>query len=81
MDQHLEEPANSDLNSMLDDEVMSISSFGTDDSKEESTANKILDEITNLNASADQPSDPLGHLLAEMSSLSTRMLNLESSLA
>ncbi|GKD63688.1 hypothetical protein Tco_1305796, partial [Tanacetum coccineum] len=93
----VEEPADSDLHSMFDDKVKSISGFEAADSNEEgtentqpkvtltqsekATADNILDEMAALKASVDKPSDPLGHLWAEISSLSNKVNNLESSLA
>ncbi|GJZ33969.1 hypothetical protein Tco_0579405 [Tanacetum coccineum] len=97
MDQRVEELVDSDLHSMPDDEVESIFGFETADSNEEgtenikpkvtltqskeATTNNILDEMADLKASTDKPSDPLGHLRAEISSLSNKVNNLESSLA
>ncbi|GKA85566.1 hypothetical protein Tco_0807220 [Tanacetum coccineum] len=69
MDQRKEEPTDSDLHSMPDDET------------EEATADNILDEMANLKAFVDRPLDPLGHLRAEVSSLSNKVNNLESFLA
>ncbi|GJT45616.1 hypothetical protein Tco_0954331 [Tanacetum coccineum] len=75
MDQRVEELTNSDLHSMPDDEAESISGFEAADSKEEgtenikpkvtltqskkATTNNILDEMADLKASTDKPSDPL----------------------
>ncbi|GJZ38950.1 hypothetical protein Tco_0585513 [Tanacetum coccineum] len=59
MDQHKEEPADSDLHSMPDDEVQSISGFDSSNSNDEATADKTLDEVANLKAFADKPSYPL----------------------
>ncbi|GJS80606.1 hypothetical protein Tco_0730487 [Tanacetum coccineum] len=97
MDQRVDEQANFDRHLMPNDEVESISGFEATDSKEkgtkntetkinltqseEATANNILDEMSNLKASVDKPSDPLGHLRAEISSLSNKVDNLESFLA
>ncbi|GJT81882.1 hypothetical protein Tco_1056224 [Tanacetum coccineum] len=47
----------------------------------EDIADNILDEMADLKAFADKPSDPLGHLRPEISSLSNKVDNLESSLA
>ncbi|GJZ38954.1 hypothetical protein Tco_0585517 [Tanacetum coccineum] len=58
-------------------EIKFIKSFRT----EEAVANNILDEMVDLKASANKPSDPLGHLRAEVFSLSNKVDNLESSLA
>ncbi|GKF91815.1 hypothetical protein Tco_0275516, partial [Tanacetum coccineum] len=82
---------------MPDDEVMLISRFEAAESNdkgteftetkvslthsEEAIADNILDEMATLKAFADKPSDPLGHLRAEIFSLSTKVENLESSLA
>ncbi|GKD06735.1 hypothetical protein Tco_1181709 [Tanacetum coccineum] len=65
----VEEPADSDLHPMSDDE------------SEKVTADNILDEMAALKAFVDKPSDPLGRLWAEISSLSNKVDNLESSLA
>ncbi|GKC09316.1 hypothetical protein Tco_1000926 [Tanacetum coccineum] len=81
MDQHENEPVDSDLHSTLDDEVQSIYGFEPTDSYEEGTANNILDEMADLQASTNKPSDLLGHLRDEVSSLSNKVKNLESSLA
>nr|GEU37484.1 hypothetical protein [Tanacetum cinerariifolium] len=48
---------------------------------EETTGDNLLDEVTDLNASADMPFDPLGPLQAEISSLTTKVKNLVSPLA
>ncbi|GJS24928.1 hypothetical protein Tco_0453560 [Tanacetum coccineum] len=80
----VEEPTDFDLHSMPDDEVESISGFEAADSNEEgteNTADNILDKIADLKASADNTSDPLGHLQTDISSLSNKVENLESSLA
>ncbi|GJT76859.1 retrovirus-related pol polyprotein from transposon TNT 1-94 [Tanacetum coccineum] len=93
----VEEPADSGLHFMPDDEVMLISRFEAAESNdkgteftetkvslthsEEATADNILDEMATLKAFADKPSDPLGHLRAKIFSLSTKVENLESSLA
>ncbi|GJW13125.1 retrovirus-related pol polyprotein from transposon TNT 1-94 [Tanacetum coccineum] len=66
MNQLVEEPADSDLHSMPDDEVI---------------VDNILDEMADIKDSTDKPSDPLGHLWAKMSFLSNKVDNLESSLA
>ncbi|GKG03177.1 hypothetical protein Tco_0310813 [Tanacetum coccineum] len=84
-----------DLYLMVDDEVNSVSSFeasrstdGENDraktnielsQSDEATTDYILDEMTDLKASATKPSDPLGHLQAELSSFTTKVANLESS--
>ncbi|GKC30106.1 hypothetical protein Tco_1037400, partial [Tanacetum coccineum] len=47
----------------------------------EATTDNILDEMADLKSSADKPSDTRGHLRAEISSLSNKVDNLESSLA
>ncbi|GKD41983.1 hypothetical protein Tco_1266628 [Tanacetum coccineum] len=47
----------------------------------EDIADNILDEMTDLKAFADKPSDPIGYLRPEISSLSNKVDNLESSLA
>nr|GEW70406.1 hypothetical protein [Tanacetum cinerariifolium] len=60
-DQRMKEPTDSDLHSIPDDEVVSISGFRTDDSNEERT------EFTK-----PKSSNPLGHLRKEISSLSTQ---------
>ncbi|GKA07375.1 retrovirus-related pol polyprotein from transposon TNT 1-94 [Tanacetum coccineum] len=85
LDQRVEKPTDSNLHSMLDDEVESISGFEAADSNEEgtkntepkvtltqseeATADNIPNEMADLKASADKPLDPLGHLWAEISSL------------
>ncbi|GKB69284.1 hypothetical protein Tco_0930696 [Tanacetum coccineum] len=81
MDQREEEPADSDLHSKPDDDVQSISGFEATNSNKEDTADNTLDVRKNLNASANKPSNLLGHLLAEVSFLSNKVKNLESSLA
>ncbi|GKC71515.1 hypothetical protein Tco_1117398 [Tanacetum coccineum] len=84
MDQRMEEPADFDLHSIPDDEVVSISGFEAADSNKEgneNTVDNILDEMADLKSSADKPSDTRGHLRAEISSLSNKVDNLESSLA
>ncbi|GJU09757.1 hypothetical protein Tco_1132153 [Tanacetum coccineum] len=74
MDQLVEEPDDSDLHLMPDDEVESISGFEVADSNEERTENtepkvtltqseeattdNTLDEMADLKASANNPSDP-----------------------
>ncbi|GJT94347.1 retrovirus-related pol polyprotein from transposon TNT 1-94, partial [Tanacetum coccineum] len=76
LDQRVEKPTDSNLHSMLDDEVESISRFEAADSNEEgtentepkvtltqseeATADNILDEMADLKASADKLSNPLG---------------------
>ncbi|GKC44590.1 hypothetical protein Tco_1062312, partial [Tanacetum coccineum] len=50
MDQREEEPADSDLHSMPDDEVQSISGFDSSNSNDEATADKTLDEEQLLKA-------------------------------
>ncbi|GJV75123.1 hypothetical protein Tco_1506707 [Tanacetum coccineum] len=93
MDQRMDEPADSDLHSMPDDEVVSISGFGTDDSNEEgaectetkvsltqseeATVDNLIDELTDLNTFAAKQSDPIGHLCKEIISLTAQ---LESSI-
>ncbi|GKE54897.1 hypothetical protein Tco_1490053 [Tanacetum coccineum] len=47
----------------------------------EATVNNIIDEIADFKASTDKPSDPLGRLQNEVSSLSYKVENLYSSLA
>ncbi|GJU16880.1 hypothetical protein Tco_1183130 [Tanacetum coccineum] len=85
LDQRVEKPTDSNLHSMLDDEVESISGFEAADSNEEgtentepkvtltqseeATADNIPDEMADLKASADKLSNPLGHLWAEVPSL------------
>ncbi|GJT47291.1 retrovirus-related pol polyprotein from transposon TNT 1-94 [Tanacetum coccineum] len=97
MDELVEETAESNLHSMPNDEVELISWFEVAHSKEKGTANtetkvtliqseeatadNILDELDDLKASADNPSDPLGYLRAKISSLSNKVDNLEFSLA
>ncbi|GKB34254.1 retrovirus-related pol polyprotein from transposon TNT 1-94, partial [Tanacetum coccineum] len=89
--------ADSDLHLLPDDEVESVSGFEAAESSakeyvkagskveltqsEEASTDNLLDEMTNLNASADKSSDPFGPLLAEFSYLSTKVANLESFLA
>ncbi|GJY21937.1 retrovirus-related pol polyprotein from transposon TNT 1-94 [Tanacetum coccineum] len=89
--------ADSDLHSLPDDEVESVYGFEAAEScakeyvkagskveltqSEEAYADNLLDEMTNLNASADKRSDPFSPLLAEFLYLSTKVANLESSLA
>ncbi|GJS79118.1 hypothetical protein Tco_0728999 [Tanacetum coccineum] len=95
-DQLMEEEVDSDLKSMPDDEVESVSGFevaeSTDEENDtaetkvkltqsENTVDNILDEMTSLNASTDKPSDPLGPIQAELSSFTTKIEKLESSLA
>ncbi|GKE01395.1 hypothetical protein Tco_1389378 [Tanacetum coccineum] len=65
----MEEPTDFDLHSMSDDE------------SEKATTDNILDEMATLKDFVDKPSDPLGRLWAEISSLSNKVDNLESSLA
>ncbi|GJV79964.1 hypothetical protein Tco_1515834 [Tanacetum coccineum] len=48
---------------------------------EEATTDNIIDEMADLKASADKPSEPLCHLRAEISVLSNKVATLESSLA
>ncbi|GJU61114.1 hypothetical protein Tco_1238880 [Tanacetum coccineum] len=84
IDKLVKEPTDFDLHSMPDDEVESISGFEAADSNEEETGNtadNILDKIDDLKASADNTSDPLGHLQTDISSLSNKVENLESSLS
>ncbi|GJZ48066.1 hypothetical protein Tco_0601898 [Tanacetum coccineum] len=69
MDQLMEEPADYDLHSMSNDE------------SEEATVDNILDEMANLKDSANKPSDLLGSLKNEVSLLTSKVKNLESSLA
>ncbi|GKB74353.1 retrovirus-related pol polyprotein from transposon TNT 1-94 [Tanacetum coccineum] len=75
LNQRMEEPTDSDLHSIPDDEVVSIYGFRTNDSNEEGTeytepkvtltqseeanAGNLNNEITNLNTSAAKTSDPL----------------------
>ncbi|GKB22013.1 hypothetical protein Tco_0855936 [Tanacetum coccineum] len=89
--------ADSDLHLLPDDEVESVSGFEAAESSaneyvkagskvkltqsEEAFADNLLDEMTNLNASADKRSYPFGPLLAKFSYISTKVANLESSLA
>ncbi|GKE45063.1 hypothetical protein Tco_1472347, partial [Tanacetum coccineum] len=55
--------------------------MGTDSKiSKEDIADNILNEMADLKAFADKPSDPLGHLWPEISSLSNKVDNLESSL-
>ncbi|GJS98400.1 hypothetical protein Tco_0819570 [Tanacetum coccineum] len=94
--------ADSDLESMPDDEIESVSGFEVDTNDDEKNCNEhkeelsktdeaivdnMIDELVDMayskDASADKPaqSDPLGHLHAEISSLSVKVENLESSLS
>ncbi|GJZ42638.1 hypothetical protein Tco_0589893 [Tanacetum coccineum] len=82
----------SDLESIPDDEVGSPSSFQTSETNEESLsepllskskekdADKILDELNELNASADKPLDSLGPLQAQITSISDKVDQLESNI-
>ncbi|GJV57933.1 hypothetical protein Tco_1458938 [Tanacetum coccineum] len=69
MDHHVEEPADSDLHSIPDDQMVLISGFGTDDSN-----------IKGTEYTEPKLSDPLGHLRKEISSLTTQVQQLESSI-
>nr|GEU49009.1 hypothetical protein [Tanacetum cinerariifolium] len=62
-------------------EIKVIKRFEASDSNDEAFADKTLNEVANLKASADKPSQPLGHLQAEVSSLSRKVKILESSIA
>ncbi|GKF27270.1 hypothetical protein Tco_0083164 [Tanacetum coccineum] len=95
--------ADSDLESMPDDEIESVSGFeadtNDDDEKnryehkeelsktDEVVADNMIDELVNMahskDAFADKPaqSDLLGHIHAEISSLSAKVESLESSLS
>ncbi|GKB32049.1 retrovirus-related pol polyprotein from transposon TNT 1-94 [Tanacetum coccineum] len=91
------EEADSNLHLMLDDEVHLVYGFEASGStneesdktqtkvellqSDEATTNNILDEMTDLKTSAAKPSEPLGPIQAELSSFSTKVLNLETSLA
>ncbi|GJW90421.1 zinc knuckle CX2CX4HX4C containing protein, partial [Tanacetum coccineum] len=84
IDQLVDEPTDFDLHSMPDDDVELISRFEAADSNQEgieNTVDYILDEMADLKSFADKPLDTLGHLQAEISSLSNKFNNLESSLA
>ncbi|GJY58413.1 hypothetical protein Tco_0458305 [Tanacetum coccineum] len=92
MDQLVEEPADSDLYLVSDDEVMLVYGFEANESideesdkvdikDDEATNDNLLDEMTDLNVSSAKPSDPLGPFQAELSSLSIKVTNLESSIA
>ncbi|GKC90541.1 hypothetical protein Tco_1151190 [Tanacetum coccineum] len=82
----------SELASILDDEVRSPSAFQTSESEEDSQsepllskskerdADYILDEINDLQASADKPTDTTSHLQAEITSLSTKVNQMESNI-
>ncbi|GJV93420.1 hypothetical protein Tco_1541233 [Tanacetum coccineum] len=67
-----QEKADSDLESMTEDELESLFGFEAEET-----------DNANLNASADKPneSDPLGHLHIEISSLTANVKDLKSSLA
>ncbi|GJY55969.1 reverse transcriptase domain-containing protein [Tanacetum coccineum] len=86
--------ADSDLESMPDDEIESVSGF--EDAKElsmadETVADNVIDKLVdmentqdaNLNVSVDKPTelDPLSHLQDDITSLSAKVNNLESSLS
>ncbi|GJY93272.1 hypothetical protein Tco_0509054 [Tanacetum coccineum] len=78
-----EEEADSNLHSIPDDEVQSISRFETTDSHKEGndetdTKNTLSQSIETI---TDKSSDPLGSLMIEVSSLTSRVANLESTIA
>nr|GEX10625.1 hypothetical protein [Tanacetum cinerariifolium] len=79
----------SELASIPDDEIESPSAFQTSDTDEslsepklskskEKDANDILDELANLQASVDKPTDNLSHLQEDIISLSTKVDQMES---
>nr|GEY11695.1 hypothetical protein [Tanacetum cinerariifolium] len=71
----------SDLALILDDEVRSPSAFQTSKTKsEERDADFIQDEIHDLQAFADKPSDTISHLQTELTSLSTKFDQMESNI-
>ncbi|GJR95780.1 hypothetical protein Tco_0267954 [Tanacetum coccineum] len=79
----IKKEADSNLHSMPDDEVQSISGFETTDSHEEGsdetdTKNTLSQSIETI---VDKSSDPLGSLKIEVSSLTFRVANLESTIA
>ncbi|GJZ75234.1 zinc finger, CCHC-type containing protein, partial [Tanacetum coccineum] len=90
--EHSDMEEDSDLASIPDDEVGSPSGSQTSETEEdtqsepvlskseERDANNVIDELAKLKASADKPSDPLGHLKAKITSLSTKVNQLETSI-
>nr|GEV73879.1 hypothetical protein [Tanacetum cinerariifolium] len=71
----------SDLASILDDEVGSPSAFQTSETKsKERDADFIQDKTHDLQASTDKPSDTISHLQTELTSLSAKVDQMESSI-
>ncbi|GJV53927.1 hypothetical protein Tco_1449668, partial [Tanacetum coccineum] len=81
----------SELASIPDDEIGSPSAFQTSDTEEslsetklskseEKDADNVLDELANLQASADKPSDSISHIKEEITSLSTKIGQMESNI-
>ncbi|GJY11147.1 hypothetical protein Tco_0379332 [Tanacetum coccineum] len=93
INERVEDPANSDLHAMPDDDIMLISRFEAVDSNdkgtkfttskvyltqsEEATADNILDEMADLKASADKQSDPLETVETIMPDIINKPLNKE----
>ncbi|GKA43308.1 hypothetical protein Tco_0736032 [Tanacetum coccineum] len=83
-----------DMASMPDDDVGSLYGSHTSDNEdadsqhqhkelfksEERDADRVIDEQIELNASADKPLDPLGHLQSKITSRSTKVGQLESNI-
>ncbi|GJX02546.1 hypothetical protein Tco_0186459 [Tanacetum coccineum] len=81
----------SELASIPDDEIGSPSAFQTSDTKEslskpklskseEKDADNVLDELADLRASADKPSESISHIKEEIISLSTKIGQMESNI-
>ncbi|GJV43008.1 hypothetical protein Tco_1427544 [Tanacetum coccineum] len=81
----------SELASIPDDEIGSPSAFQTSDTKEslsepklskskEKDADNVLDKLADLQASADKPSDSISHIKEEITSLSTKIGQMESNI-
>ncbi|GKB66091.1 hypothetical protein Tco_0927503 [Tanacetum coccineum] len=95
--EHSDMEEDSDLASMPNDEVTSVSDLETSETKEddnlyqptklskseERDADNVIDELTELKASADKQSlsDPLSPLRNELSHLTTKVQNIESSIS
>ncbi|GJX00846.1 hypothetical protein Tco_0184759 [Tanacetum coccineum] len=87
----LDTEEDSELASIPDDEIGSPSAFQTFDTKEslsepklskseEKYANNVLDELTDLRASTDKPSESISHIKEEIISLSTKIGQMESNI-
>ncbi|GKA50622.1 hypothetical protein Tco_0743695 [Tanacetum coccineum] len=78
-----EEEADSNLHSMPDNEAQLISGFETTDSHEKGSdeTNTKNTPSQSIKTIANKSSDPLGSLKIEVSSLTSRVANLESTIA